>query len=103
MGAGGIVMKSGDRVWIPGTIHAEVAGRTQPIYEVDALGDVPADRVLPDSAALPVVARWLADPGNRERLTVWLGYMEAIVGRDPGPEIDALRALLAPLDALEGS
>jgi hypothetical protein len=97
-------MKSGDRVWIPGTIHAEVAGRTQPIYEVDALGDVSADRVLPDSPALPNVARWLAERGNAARLEIWLSYAAGLLDRDPetsAAEIDNINGLIAALETIE--
>lgn len=51
--------KPDDRVLIPAVIHAEYEGRTQPIYSVLALGDVPEDRVLPDHPELHAFSVWL--------------------------------------------
>jgi hypothetical protein len=62
---------------IPGTNHAKVRFITQPVYIVDAAGDLaPSSRIVPEPPALAtVVEQLLLGPTNIEKLA---GYSSAL-------------------------
>lgn len=68
-------MQPGDRVWVERVIDVDYGDG---YIRVNRVGEEHASDALPDSPALPAVARWLSEPGSAEALHAIGGFMRVI-------------------------
>lgn len=86
----------GEDVWIKRTVRSIDVGPDGAAYRCVGVSTWDVE-VLPDSPALPAVARWLAEPRNWNAAAELGGALDLLAGEIPAPCLDRMRSLVAAL------